>query len=537
MADMEKNHLEQVETNVTDDSEKHPLEQQQTLQQVDLDNHQAFKGDDSDGKVDWTPRKLLAAAFLAMLYTGALGRALHEESHADVLQGSQVPLYFAGATLSFIAKDIDAAGLIGWLPVANTLTIASVCPFVGYLQDLFGKRYIAIFGALLLCVGCLGQALVGMGMSGAGAGIGELTGLAGIYNGVTAIGLLVFYHPHAHVRAEGLAWQAVVKRIDFLGGFLSISGLVLFLVALQAGGYTHPWTSAYVLCCLLIGLVLICAWILWEAKFARHPMVPPELFMHQRVVALSFAVAFVAGMNFFSLLNFWPLAISTVWDAVPVKIGLRGLPVGLATACGAIFWNALLSTWKGGARWILVISACMLTGFGGSLAIMSPDNVVATVAIGICAAFGLGGVLVPAATVAMIAAPDALITTCAALSLSVRAVGGAIGYSIYYNIFSGKIKKLLPALVAEYAIKAGLPLTSAELFVTTYLTAPTEIAGVPGVNAQVLAGALEGTQWAYAESLHYVWYTSIAFGICSIVAAASLPNTRRFETNRIAVAL
>ncbi|KAK3070117.1 hypothetical protein LTR53_011017 [Teratosphaeriaceae sp. CCFEE 6253] len=577
MADMEKNHLEQVETNVTDDSEKHPLEQQQTLQQVDLDNHQAFKGDDSDGKVDWTPRKLLAAAFLAMLYTGESGSAVPEDPHADVLQGSQVPLYFAGATLSFIAKDIGAAGAIGWLP------------------DLFGKRYIAIFGALLLCVGCavlgtahtLGQALVGMSMSGAGAGIGELTGLAGlaetvpvkqrgyslailtafvlpfcpyvlfaelfsqgsaggwrwgawislIYNGLTALGLLIFYHPHAHVRAEGLAWQAVVKRIDFLGGFLSISGLVLFLVALQAGGYTHPWTSAYVLCCLLIGLALISAWILWEAKFARHPMVPPELFMHQRVVALSFAVAFVAGMNFFSLLNFWPLAISTVWDAVPVKIGLRGLPVGLATACGAIFWNALLSTWKGGARWILVISACMLTGFGGSLAIMSPDNVVATVAIGICAAFGLGGVLVPAATVAMIAAPDALITTCAALSLSVRAVGGAIGYSIYYNIFSGKIKKLLPALVADYAIKAGLPLTSAELFVTTYLTAPTEIASVPGFNAQVLEGALEGTQWAYAESLHYVWYTSIAFGICSIVAAASLPNTRRFETNRIAVAL
>ena len=53
---------------------------------------------------------------------------------------------------------------------------------------------------------------------------------------------------------------------------------------------------------------------------------------------------------------------------------------------------------------------------------------------GTVACFGLGGVIVPAATVAMIAAPDALITTCAALSLSVRAVGGAIGYSIYFNV-------------------------------------------------------------------------------------------------------
>ena len=68
--------------------------------------------------------------------------------------GSQIPLYFAGATLSFIARDIGNADAIGWLPVANTLTIASICPFVGYMQDLFGKRYIALFGATLLCVGC-----------------------------------------------------------------------------------------------------------------------------------------------------------------------------------------------------------------------------------------------------------------------------------------------------------------------------------------------------------------------------------------------
>ena len=59
---------------------------------------------------------------------------------------------------------------------------------------------------------------------------------------------------------------------------------------------------------------------------------------------------------------------------------------------------------------------------------MTPHNVVTSVAFATIANFGLGGVIVPAATVAMIAAPDALITTCASLSLSVRAVGGAIGY-------------------------------------------------------------------------------------------------------------
>ncbi|KAF2211094.1 hypothetical protein CERZMDRAFT_43939 [Cercospora zeae-maydis SCOH1-5] len=555
------------------------VETHETLVAVDLENHQAFKGDDSDGKVAWTLKKVLAACFLSMLYTG-----------------SQIPLYFTGGTLSFIAKDLDAADIIGWLPVANTLAIAAVCPFVGYLQDLFGKRYIALFGATLLCVGCivlgtahqLGQALAGMALAGAGAGIGELTGLAGlaetvpvkqrgyslavltafvlpfcpyvmycelfstrganptwrwgtwislIYNAITLVGLAIFYFPHAHVRAEGMRFTQVAKRIDYVGGLLSIIGLALFLVALQSGGYTHPWTSAYVLCTLFLGIGLLATWVVWEWKFAKHPMIPKELFLGQRVVGFSFAVAFVAGMNFFSLLNFWPLTISTVWSASPVAIGWRGLPVACATAFGAIFWNALLSVWTSGIRYILFMAALMLTAFGGALASISPDNEYASVTLASFAAFGLGGVIVPAATAAMIACPDALITTCAALSLSVRAVGGAIGYSIYYSIFVKKLTEVLPVKVGTYAVQAGLPVTSAELFVGTFLTAPTQVTSVPGVNPGILAQAAYGAQWAYAEALHLVWYTSIAFGFCAMVCALCIPNTKKFQTNRIAVAL
>lgn len=123
--------------------------------------------------------------------------------------------------------------------------------------------------------------------------------------------------------------------------------------------------------------------------------------MGQRVVALAFIVAFVAGMNFFSILNFWPLTISTVWDPVPVLIGLRGISAGFSTAFGAIFWNGLLSVFTAKVKWILFIAAGIMTVFGGALAIMTPDNIVATIALGTLACFGIGGVIVPSATVAM----------------------------------------------------------------------------------------------------------------------------------------
>jgi hypothetical protein len=151
-----------------------------------------------------------------------------------------------------------------------------------------------------------------------------------------------------------------------------------------------------------------------------------------------------------------------------------------------------------------------MTGFAGSLAVMTPENEYLTVALGSLAAVGVGGVLVPAATVAMLVCPDALITTAAALSLSIRTVGGSIGYSIYYNIFATKLTANLPKYVVEYSIKAGLPPTSALQFVTLFLTAPEKLATakIPGLTPAVIAGATKGTQWAYSESLKYVWVST-----------------------------
>ena len=55
-------------------------------------------------------------------------------------------------------------------------------------------------------------------------------------------------------------------------------------------------------------------------------------------------------MNFFSVLNFWPLLISSVYDPNPIHIELRGLGPSLTTTVGAIVLNALLSMFPGDTR-------------------------------------------------------------------------------------------------------------------------------------------------------------------------------------------
>ena len=266
-------------------------------------------------------------------------------------------------------------------------------------------------------------------------------------------------------------------------------------------------------------------------------MVPGALFRGQRIVALAYATAFVGGMFFYSALNFLPLTWDSVYPNDPIQIGLKGLPPAISTTIGAIVFNAALSVFPNHNREVLLTGACIMTAFGGALATMTPDNPKQTVALATIACLGLGAMIVPTASVAILVAPDALITTAAALSLSVRTVGGAIGYSIYYNVFVTKLKKKLPILAAEYAIFAGLPLADAKAFITILLTDPTEIATAPGFSPEVLAGAQVGIRWAYAKSLHYVWYTSIPFGVAAIVCCLFLGSTAKYQTNRVAVTL
>ena len=121
-------------------------------------------------KTVWTFKTFVATVALSGLYVG-----------------SQIPLYFVGGSLSFIAHDIGGAEASAWLAVSYALALSAVAPFCGYLQDLVGRRNITLGGGTVLMMGCIvlataknfGSGIVGMSFSGAGAAIGELTALAG----------------------------------------------------------------------------------------------------------------------------------------------------------------------------------------------------------------------------------------------------------------------------------------------------------------------------------------------------------------------
>ena len=67
--------------------------------------------------------------------------------------GSQIPLYLYGSVLPLIYSDIGGVDRYPWFVIGYLIPNAALCPFVGALSDLFGRRIVAIVGQILLIVG------------------------------------------------------------------------------------------------------------------------------------------------------------------------------------------------------------------------------------------------------------------------------------------------------------------------------------------------------------------------------------------------
>ncbi|KAK4901224.1 hypothetical protein LTR27_001781 [Elasticomyces elasticus] len=527
-------------------------------------------------------------------------RAMSLLAMAFLWTGSQIPVYLFGGIPPYIYADLGGNDRWIWFVLANLLSLAAVCPFVGSLSDMMGRRYVAILGAAFVVLGMIVCStahsmnifICGMVFAGIGAGINELTALAvtselaptakrgkyvailiftiipfcpsvlygqliaskypsawrwvgllcSVYNFIGLLLTAIFYFPPPRVNSQGLSRREILGQIDWVGGALSIPGMLLFMMGLQWGGYQYPWSSAHVIAPLIIGVVLLVAFFVWEAKFAKFPMFPKRLRQEPRILGLTLVITFISGANFFSILMFWPTQAFNVYGHDPIGVGIRGLPVGFAILAGCCIVLWLLSTFRGHNRELLIAASILMTAGCGALAIGRVDNLYQMWGILVVAGIGIGGIVVPASIISTIICPDDLIATIAALTLAIRVLGGSIGYCVYYNVF---INKFIPAATHYIggAMVTKLNITNPEIIkeaigITGVSLLPLleELPGIKGVPGAYELVVVAG-QIAYAEAYKYVYYVSIAFGGVSIIAACFLGDISKYMDDHVAVVM
>lgn len=159
----------------------------------------------------------------------------------------------------------------------------------------------------------------------------------------------------------------------------------------------------------------------------------------------------------------------------------------------------------------------------------------------VVAGLGIGGIVVQASVITTIICPDDLIATVTALTLSIRVIGGAIGYATYYNVFINKFVLILGEKIAAACIAHGItnPHAIGQAAELTGASLINDILYLPGVDGNVTiwkALVLAG-QEGYAITYPYVYYSSIAFGVVSIVASAFIRDINKYMDGHVAVVM
>lgn len=68
---------------------------------------------------------------------------------------SQIPVYLFGGIPPAIYGELGGVDRWIWMILGNLLALAAICPFVGAMSDLFGRRYVAIGGMCLIIIGMI----------------------------------------------------------------------------------------------------------------------------------------------------------------------------------------------------------------------------------------------------------------------------------------------------------------------------------------------------------------------------------------------
>ncbi|KAF8154860.1 major facilitator superfamily domain-containing protein [Crassisporium funariophilum] len=223
------------------------------------------------------------------------------------------------------------------------------------------------------------------------------------------------------------------KRLDLVGVAAFTISLILFIFAITSGSI-DGWGSAHVVAPLVISVVLMILFFVWENQLPEsYAALPPKLWQYDNVVILS-AISLVPFMWWGSI---FPL-FSWVWEVVygwsAIKTALHFLPVALgifpALPLAAMLQSKIRLKWVILLGFVLLLVGTILLPFGNSKAhywpFVFPGFLLGTA----------GAALIYATTnIALLAnTPPEVSGIISAVFVSVLQTGGATGLAIVTSI-------------------------------------------------------------------------------------------------------
>ncbi|KAB8246773.1 major facilitator superfamily domain-containing protein [Aspergillus flavus] len=306
-----------------------------------------------------------------------------------------------------------------------------------------------------------------------------------------------------------------LRQIDYAGIILFTGSLSSFLIPLTWGGVSYDWDSWHTLVPLLIGVIGLVLFVLYEHYVTKVPVIPTSLFSN-RTANITFLETVLQGLVLWCQLYYLPLYYEAVKGYSPIITGVALFPGTFTVAPFAILTGALV-TYTGHYRWAIWLGWTLSTLGNGLLCYIKPSTTVpAWVFLTMVSGMGLGFLFPSLAYSVQASMDDDNLAMASALFSFFRTLGQAIGVAIGGVVFQNLMHKNLLKYAALASKADAYSQDAAELVQVIKYMPDDEVKA----NVQV----------AYTDSLRIVW--AMCCGICGFGLFLSL-WTKGYSVNRL----
>ena len=355
---------------------------------------------------------------------------------------------------------------------------------------------------------------------------------AGMY-AITAFIIFLLYNPPVRELQTRYTQLEKLARLDWIGYFFLVGGLVLFSFSLTSAIQIYAWKSANIIAPLVIGVTMLIAFFVYEWRFTRTGVLHHDLFSRGRNFAIAELCIFVEGMSFFASNQYYGFEIVAIYQQNQFKAGLyytvAWFTLVIATICAGLYCSRFKSI-----RLPVMVAFTSFALYNALMASLQLSTRVNTLGYAVFLGIGLGIALNALVTVAQLSTPPELISTTTGLMIATRSFGGTVGLSIYTAIFSSTLSDNLGQKVAAAALPLGLkPQYLGELIggLTTGNTAL--LTSIPGISPTILGAAGKAVRQSYLLGFRYVWVTAGVFAALAVIGAAFLVDPKAEFTGHI----
>ncbi|WP_322489865.1 MDR family MFS transporter [Chloroflexus sp.] len=433
---------------------------------------------------------------------------LDQRSKLIILVGVLLGLFLSAldqtivsTALPSIVADLQGIDLIGWISTSYLLASTAMVPIYGKLSDIYGRKYVLLFGIVVFLLGSLLCGLAGnmtqlifyrglqgfgaaaltstafaipadlfapaeraryMGLFGAVFALSSVLGpfIGGLLTdnlswhwvffvnlplGVIALGFIIAKLPRLH--------SGLKPAIDYAGAVMLLITVVPFLLALTLDKTDYPWASPLVLGLLAISIVGLIFFILIEQR-AESPILPLHLFRIP-TFTLTALIGMTVGATLFSAIFFLSLYMVNVLGVSATAAGTTLLPLTMSMVVGSLVSSQIVQR-TGRYKPVIVVGFIIMSGALWWLTTLTPDASVWMVRLRMVI-LGLGlSPSLPMLNLAMQnAVPRADMGAATASRQFFQQLGQVVGSAVFGALLTGVLTTTLTANLAP--IQAQLP--------------------------------------------------------------------------------